>query len=182
MRLVFLYAIILGTLMACSPGSDYNPDKQLSAIEKDEMLEKIIRYLAKPPENVSESKKFEKQFDAYYQTKISEARIEQYYRTGDDHYFLVSQVAPSVTVKRHATGGKFRLNDEGKIAAYEEIFRTWKMVPDTLKKRSYILFDKMVKGESLAPYYTASSNGVEYIEFPDERTYYDIESKSWKVK
>jgi len=73
------------------------------------------------------------------------------------------------------------LNDDGSIGEYEEVFRTWKMVPDTLKKRSSFLFDKMVKGESLEPYYTIVT-GDKYIEFPDERTYYDKSVREWKTK
>jgi hypothetical protein len=81
-----------------------------------------------------------------------------------------------------ATGGKFILNEANKIEEYEEVFRTWKMVPDTLAKREMVLFDKLVKGESLQPYETKYSNGVEYIEFPDDNTYYDKEAKQWKTK
>ena len=74
------------------------------------------------------------------------------------------------------------LIEEGKISDYEEVFRTWKMVPDTLAKREMILFDKFVRGESLTPYETKNSGGVEYIEFPDERTYFDKQAKQWKSK
>ncbi|MCU0368627.1 MAG: hypothetical protein MUF39_07330, partial [Cyclobacteriaceae bacterium] len=61
-------------------------------------------------------------------------------------------------------------------------FRTWKMVPDTLAKREMILFDKFVKGESLTPYETHNSPDIEFIEFPDEQTYFDKEAKQWKTK
>lgn len=75
-----------------------------------------------------------------------------------------------------------RFNEADSLTAYEEVFRTWKMVPDTLARRSELLFDKMVKGESLDPYLTKNSGGVEYIEFPDDRTYYDKLSRTWKLK
>ena len=56
------------------------------------------------------------------------------------------------------------------------------MVPDTLRRRSYFLFDQMVKGEDLTKFYTSNSKGVEYIEFPDDHVYFDVPSKQWKVK
>jgi hypothetical protein len=95
--------------------------------------------------------------------------------------FLVSRPAPSLVNKRVATGGKLVLESD-KIAEYEEVFRTWKMVPDTLAKREMFLFDKFVKGESLTPYETRNSNGVEYIEFPDDLNYYDKATRQWKLK
>jgi hypothetical protein len=40
----------------------------------------------------------------------------------------------------------------------------------------------MVEGENLKPFETRYSNGVEYIEFPDEQTYFDKTERAWKVK
>jgi len=79
-----------------------------------------------------------------------------------------------------ATGVKLVVDGDNNITEYEEVFRTWKMVPDTLAKREMILFDKFVKGESLEPYETKNSHGVEYIEFPDESMYFDKGSRQWR--
>lgn len=174
--------IVLALAWSCSQIKEYDPGKQLSPQEKDQLMMKISRYIAKAPENVNEQQKFSPQYDDHYRKKIREARLEQYYKSDDDVFFLISQPAPSLKVKRHATGGKFALNDLGELTDYEEIFRTWKMTPDTLKARSYFLFDKMVTGEPLSPYYTENSDGVDYIEFPDDRTYFDTASRSWKTK
>lgn len=180
MKTKFIFFIILAGVIGCSE-KNYNPD-QLSPQEKDKFMTSIIRYVAKLPENVSEEQKFDSSYNAHYQQKVSEARLEQYYRDGNTSYFLVSQIAPSLTVKRHATGGKVTFNDNGAIIDYEEVFRTWKMVPDTLVKRSYMLFDKMVKGEDLKRYETRYTNGVEFIEFPDDRTYYDKPTRKWALR
>ena len=144
-------------------------------------MTKIIRYVAKAPENVGPGEKFKPEHDGYYQERMSQAILERYFVDSEVHYFLVSQPAPSLTEKRHATGGRFKLDQDGSLLEYEEIFRTWKMVPDTLRKRSYFLFDIMVKGESLEPFY-AKSKGDQYIEFPDDITYYEKASRSWKTK
>lgn len=162
-------------------GGKFDPDASLNPREKDELMMKIIRYVAKAPENVSATEKFKSDYDAYYQERASQCFLEQYYATDKTAYFLVSQPAPSITEKRHATGGKIIFNDDGSIQEFEEVFRTWKMVPDTLKKRSYFLFSRMVKGETLDPFY-AKKTGDQYIEFPDDNTYYDKASRSWKTK
>ena len=181
MKRVFWLLLVAGVFVQCSNGNDYNPDKSLSALEKDKLKMTIIRYVAKGPENVSDTDKFKSEHDSYYQERSSLCFLEQYYEKGDVQYFLVTQPAPSLVEKRHATGGKIVLNNDGSVSEYEEIFRTWKMAPDTLKKRSYFLFDKMVRGESLEPFYTTVT-GDKFIEFPDERTYYDKSARAWKTK
>jgi len=165
----------------CSGSNEYNPDASLSAAEKDKLKMTIIRYVARAPENISTTEKFKTEHDAYYQERANLCFLEQFYQSGNTQYFLVTQPAPSLADKRHATGGKIMVNDDGSIAEYEEVFRTWKMVPDTLRKRSYYLFDKMVKGESLEPFYT-KSKGDQYIEFPDDQTFYDKSAREWKTK
>jgi len=141
----------------------------------------IIRYVAKAPENVNATEKFKSEYDSYYQERASFCFLEQYYKEGNTQFFLVTQPAPSLVEKRHATGGRIILNEDGSVKEYEEIFRTWKMAPDTLKVRSYFLFDKMVKGESLEPFHTIVT-GDKYIEFPDDRTYYDKAARQWRTK
>ena len=142
---------------------------------------KIIRYVAKVPENVSQTERFKSEYNAYYQERASQCFLEQYFVQDGMHYFLVSQPAPSIVEKRHATGGKFKLDKDGNLQDYEEVFRTWKMVPDTLRERGNFLFDKMVSNETLEPFY-AKSAGDQYIEFPDDNTYYDKSSMSWTTK
>lgn len=167
---------------SCTTKNDYNPSDGLTPREKDAVLTSIIRYVAKSPDGVTDADKFDPKHDKYYQEKMKETRFEKYHATDEYYYFLVTQIAPSFVEKRHATGGKFKLNEKGEITYYEEVFRTWKMVPDTLKRRSSILFDKMVQGESLEPYQTKNSKGVEFIEFPDDRVQYNPESRTWQTK
>jgi hypothetical protein len=179
-----LFAIAsLAFLMACSSSTDkYLPEKNLSAQELDANLWSMIRYLGKSPEGLTPPERFYVAYDSHYREQMKLHRVDAWYNKGDVHYFLVSRPAPSVTEKRVATGGKVIFDDKGGIQEYEEIFRTWRLVPDTLKKRSFILFDKMVQGENLKFFETRYSNGVEYIEFPDEQTYFDKTERTWKVK
>jgi len=178
----FVLAIcVVIILIGCGGDKGYDPDSTLRPNQKDEIMMMIVRYVTKAPENVDVTEKFDKKYDDYYQQRASQCKLEQYYIQGDDQFFLISQPAPSLIEKRNATGGKMKLGENGKLIEYQEIFRTWKMIPDTLRLRSYFLFKKMVKGESLEPFLTKNSNGVEYIEFPDDRTFYDKDSREWKT-
>jgi hypothetical protein len=179
----FIFILALAGLAACSRSTDkYNPDKNLSPQELDANLWSMIRYLSRAPEGLTPPERFYPAYDSHYMEQKKLLRIDAWYKKNDTHYFLVSRIAPSVTEKRVATGGKVVFDDKGGIQEYEEVFRTWKLVPDTLKKRSLFLFDKMVQGENLKPFETKYSNGVEYIEFPDERTYFSKAERSWVVK
>ncbi len=170
-------------LVACQSKISYNAQDQLTPQQYDLIMSKIIRYAGRKPEKASDSTKFSAQFDEHYLEQIAAHKLDLYYKSGTgDSYFLISRRAPSLFEKYVATGGKFKLNKADSLIEYEEIFRTWKMVPDTLKIRSYELFDKMVKGESLDKYHTENSGGIEYIEFPDANVYYDKRARKWKSK
>lgn len=177
-NLIALFACLI--LLSCQ--KSYEPDKNLNVEEQEQLKWRVIRYIAKPPDGLTFQERFYAGYDSYYKEQASNHRLEAFYKGNDKQFFLISRIAPSLVEKRVATGGYFILNGNDSIQQYEEIFRTWKMVPDTLKKRSLLLFDKMVKGENLRPYETRFSNGIDYIEFPDERTYFNKTERTWKVK
>lgn len=166
---------------ACSTKNNYEVSAHLTPQQQDEMMWKIIRYIGRAPEGLTFEERFYAPYDSFYREQAKLHKFDAWYTKGQTHYFLVSRRAPSLVEKRVATGGKFILI-ENKITEYEEVFRTWKLVPDTLAKREMILFDKFAKGESLEPYETRNSKGVEYIEFPDEYTYFDKATRQWKTK
>jgi hypothetical protein len=180
----FTILLILFTVLiqSCSFEKDYNPTAHLSVERQDEMMDKIIRYMAKPPEGISFEERFYKGYDDHYQDQKRIHRLDAYYIDGQTHYFMVSRVAPSLTEKRVAIGGKLMLDDNGNLSYYEEVFRTWKMHSDTLNTRSALLFDVMVNGKDLTQYYTSNTGDADYIEFPDERTYFDVEKRMWRSK
>jgi hypothetical protein len=158
----------------------YNPDEQLDQKEKSEFITNIIRYAGKLPDKANDTTKFNTEFDAHYQDQESRHVLKLYYKSSsDEQFFLLTRKAPSLYEKYVAVGGRLRVRNDS-IVEYEEVFRTWRMAPDTLHNRGAFLFDLMVKGKPLDPYFTRNSNGVEYIEFPDEHVYYDKESRRWK--
>ena len=173
--------ILLPVLFAgCSPRDSYNPDQHLDAKEKVALVDRIVRYTAKLPDKANDTTKFDPGFDGYYQEQASKHILKLYYQSSDEQFFLLTRRAPSIYEKYVAIGGRLLVDEKDSLVSYEEVFRTWKMLPDTLDKRAAVLFDRMVKGESLDPYLTKNSNGVEYIEFPDEHVFYDKASRKWK--
>ena len=177
--------ILLGLaflLLTCKNKQGYDPNKNLSAEDQKKFIQRIIRFAARTPESLGLGDKFDPRYDSFYLDQSSKHTMEAYIKKGEKEYFLLSRPAPSLFEKRVAIGGYVVVDKEGGVDDYEEVFRTWKMFPDTLRRRSLFLFEKMVDGESLKTWETVNSGGTEYIEFPDERTYFDKRSRSWKVK
>ncbi len=177
-----LICLTLFLLNSCRREKDYNPTAHLSVPQQDQMMDKVIRYMAKSPDGITFDERFYKGYDEHYAEQKSLHRLDAYYVDGKVHYFLVSRIAPSLIVKRIAIGGTLELDAKGELISYEEVFRTWKMESDTLAKRSIFLFDRMVRGEDLQPYYSNISGNTDYIEFPDARTYFDKEKRMWRAK
>jgi hypothetical protein len=167
---------------ACSFENDYTPASHLSIERQGLLMSRIIRYMARTPDGVTEEDRMLREHDEHYNEQKSLHRLDGLYTSDNTHYFLVSRIAPSLVEKRVAIGGKLTVDENFQISYYEEVFRTWKMVPDTLAKRSLFLFDKMVRGEDLLPYCSSNSGNTDYIEFPDERTYFDSERRIWRSR
>jgi len=174
------YFVILLAFIACSSKESYDPS-QLSSAEQNRLMHLIIRYAGDLPPRVAHGSQFGVEHNDFYEAQLKDAVLEKVYKKDGYYFFLVSQSAPSIAVKRHATGGKIKFTGTNAVEDYEEIFRTWKMFPDTLKARGAFLFNKMVKGENLSSYY-AKNAGADYIEVPDERTYYSSDERKWKVR
>lgn len=179
-RFIFLI-FAAGVLSGCTNGNSTYDPSALTESQQKEFIWRIIRYAAKSPEGVAPAERFFSQYDSFYVEQANRYRLDAYLRTGERQYFLISRPAPSLQEKRVATGGFVELDDQG-VKDYREIFRTWKMVPDTLSRRSLILFTKMVEGESLEQYEARYTGKDDYIEFPDDRIWYDTVNRIWALR
>jgi hypothetical protein len=180
-NLFFLIIIVLAGLSSCQQ-AQLNQIEDLSQKEKSEFREQLIRYIGRKPEDASEQNKFESYFDKHYENEVKGYDLEYYSKQQDGKiYFLFTRIAPSNTLKKVGIAGYVKFDNKGKVVELEEVFRTWKQVPDRLNEINELLFAKMVNGEDLSPFYTENSNGVEYIEFPNQEVWYDKPTRTWKT-
>lgn len=182
MRILTSVFFVSFVLLACSnqKKGKYHPANYLSVQEQKRFKEKIIRYIGDAPRRVLGNQKFDTLYDEHYSKQVAQHDLLAYYISNDgEHFFLTARIAPSIDVKWVATGGRLRYGEDGELAEYEEVFRTWKMPRPILEERALYLFDLMVKGEDLEPYYAAKA-GFNYIEFPDDHVYFDKELRCWK--
>jgi len=172
---------ILASLTACQSSDAYKPQNYLSPAAQEAFLYRISRYTAKLPKRVYHDAKFDSRYNAYYSEEMKKYRIEKYFIDADStHFFLISRPAPSLHEKRVAIGGRLRYNTEGEFTTYEEVFRTWKMKKDELEQKSTILFESMVKEGNVNDYLPHKTE-EEWVEFPDQRVYFDLRARRWKV-
>jgi len=176
-RLYFIISSI--TLVACNQQEKYNPDLYFSKEVQASLIKQSVRYSAKLPPGATHTNKFSAEFDEYYDRATQECDFRECYSAGDKSYFfLMTRKARSIWPAREAIGGKISVDTDNKISDYEEIFRTWKMTEDSLNDRAFELFELMVKKEDLTPY-RSKYKGDRYIEFPDDRFYFNTEKKIW---
>lgn len=176
------FILLAGIIGGCTAGKKYDPGTYLSPHDQDKMMSAVIRLAAKLPKKADDSLKFDRKYDEYYdQQKASHILLGYYISEDNEHFFLIKRRAPSIHDRYVATGGRMRFGNNWELTEYEEVFRTWKLGKDTLESRALYLFDLMVKGEPLEPYYTKTA-GFEYIEFPDDNVYYDKASRTWKSR
>ncbi len=185
MRLIVIFCVMISFLVSIACQQEGKNDYSFAHIspeEQEQIKYRIIRYVGKRPKKAKEQDKFESRFDAYYQEQAREKyRFEAYHQKSDTVFLLLSRIAPSLYQKRVAIGLKLVLQSDT-IPYYEEVFRTWKMTEEQLTSKALLLFGKMCRNEDLSPYYPQYSGKEEYIEFPDERSYFDVPSRSWKLK
>jgi hypothetical protein len=179
--LTYLLAAMV-SLSSCSSKRNYRPEDHLTVQQQDVLMNRVIRFMAKSPDGISPEDRMNPVHDEHYAEQLSDHRLDALYEEDQTYFFLVSRIAPSLTEKRVAIGGKVSVDKDFRVTYYEEVFRTWKMQPDTLAKRSAFLFDKMVRNDDLTQYYSSRTGNTDYIEFPDERTFYDTNYRIWRTK
>ena len=186
MKIKFIYSLfILVLFYSCQKEPQrILPSDYLTVAQLESFKYEIIRYTDKLAKNATHETKFESQFDSIYQLKAKSAELYHYYveEKSNEIYFAIARIAPSLKVKKVVTVGKLTKDADGKIVSYEEAFRTWKMEIPELKTKTKLLFEKYIDGEDLTLYYTKNSNGEFYIEFPDDHTFYDKNTRKWQSK
>jgi hypothetical protein len=157
----------------------YAPENFLNKEELHKIISQTVRYSEKRAPGSTHESKFDTAFNWYYDAAIKEYDVRRYYISDNQaSYFLFTRVARSIVPMREAIGGRLVVDDQMNLKEYEEIFRTWKMSEDSLNTRAFQLFERMVNNEDLSRF-GPKHQGDRYIEFPNERFYFDKARMRW---
>jgi hypothetical protein len=174
---VLVWFLIL--TLSCNNASEHS-DKCFSRAEQLSIIRQCVYFSVKLPPGATHETKFNSEFDHYFDVAASEYDLRACVVVPDStYYFLMTRKARSIWPAREAIGGKLKVNSRLRVEEYEEVFRTWKMTEDSLNARAFELFDLMVNGKDLTPY-RSKYKGDRYIEFPDDRFYFDKQDRRWK--
>lgn len=158
-----------------------NPSAYLTEEQQSEFKYSIIRWAGKRAPKVTDTTLYDPQFEDYYKKLAAKHELKSYYIDSFTglHYFMLYRIAPSIYVKKVALGGRLKYDDENNISYYEEIFRTYKMPEAELDEKATRIFQDLILTNSIDKYLFKNTQPEEYIEFPDDETYYDIDNREW---
>lgn len=172
-----LSVLFLVALSACK--DKYDPDAYLSASVKDSTLADIITYLYIKPNGATNQGRFDLRFRSYYVQQLDKFELVYYYISNDGlHHFYVVRPARGLQGVTRGAGGVFKKDSSGKITAFREVFNTPIANKEDLVKRGRELFLYMLKNGNVDGY----KQNPDYIQWPDETTYYDTLNYEWTVK
>lgn len=179
MNKILLLLLLSAALFSCSTTPD-KPEEYFTKDEQSKLISQAVRYSTKLPPDATQKTKFDSTFNWYYYIAAQEydwracAKINE-----KEYYFLMTRKARSIWPAREAIGGKLSIDINRNLIEYEEVFRTWKMAEDSLNNRAFELFKLMTQEKDLTPF-TSKFKGDRYIEFPDDRWYFNKSEKRWR--
>jgi hypothetical protein len=186
MRSTFLIFIVLFSVFVfgCTTEKlDIDPTNYFDTAQLGGFKYKVIRYAGDLPRNGNHDNKFDSSYNDHYKKLSAAHQLRFYYEDAKSgyRYFLLTRIAPSLTEKYVAVGGKLKMSADS-LTSYEEVFRTWKMPEEEQLKTAEMLFRKMLKGEDLSKYYPENSGEAYIIEFPSKRYYFDTTKRRWLLE
>ncbi len=139
----------------------------------------IITYIYVRPPGASWQTRFEPAYRNYYVGSISKFTWKKLYRdaTGTYYYYII-RPARSVDGVLRGVGGTFRLDENGRIVRFREVFNTPVGSRSFLEKTGEELFAHMVKHGNVDAYLLNDA----MLEWPNAWTYYDTTRYEWLVK
>ncbi len=172
-------ALTIVLLLSCSGKKSNDPFDYMDRTRQNEVIGKLVRYAVKSAPASSRATMFNPEFNEYYDRASRELNIMYLNEDGKGgYYFLISRPARSISPMFEGVGGMLKLNKKDSLIEYNEVFRTWKMEDKDLRSRGKFLFEQMVKGKDLSPFY-AKLAGDKYIEFPDDHFHFDKNERKW---
>lgn len=179
--LLALFGLALLVIASCDTKPKYKPNSVLNAEQQQELLYKMMPFIAKMPRGADRHTRFESRFAEHYRKQSVTYKFQKLYTNPADSflYFLVDRDAPSLHKKRVAIMGKLLYKD-GKISAYREFFHTYKMKEDKLLEKCDILWEHWIKNGNVNQYLPFNTE-EEWVEFPDQQNYYDTIQQRWRM-
>jgi hypothetical protein len=177
MKRLTLFIFLTVILFSCKHKYDVN--KYYSSSDRDTLLTAIITYVYIHPQYATWETRFDQQYRKYYISQLPKFRFEKYFiDKNNTHYYYIIRPARSVQGNLRGVGGSFKLDANGKIISFKEIFNTPAGDLNELRTKGEELFNWMVKTGNVNDYV----KNPDFIEWPNPQSYYDTIRHEWLIK
>lgn len=172
---MFCFSVLL---LSCE--DKFDVDTWFEAKEKDSVLTDIITYIYAWPQSAKWNTRFDPRFRQHYVSQLGNFKFENYYHDTNTgiHYYYIIRPARSAQGNIRGVGGKFWRDKRNKIISFREEFNTPVATLDELQQRGKELFKRMIRTGNIDDYL----KHPDYIEWPNELTYYDTVRYEWRIK
>jgi hypothetical protein len=179
MKKYFAMLLVVVAIIFSACKDRYDVGSYVSTSQRDTLLADIITYIYVRPTYSEWNTRFDPQFRKYYTSQVGKFRFEKYFIDNKGiHYYYLIRPARSAKESIRGVGGMFKLNENGKIISFTEVFNTPIAALPELQQRGEELFKRMVKQGNVNDYL----RHPDYIEWPDKITYYDTIQYQWLIK
>jgi hypothetical protein len=172
---VLLFCVLF--LLACK--GKYEVSSYYSKPEQDSLLADIITYVFNKPTYANSDTRFEPRYRKYYLSHIKDFQFLHYFiDENKTHYFYLIRPARGPQGNLRGVGGYFKKDQNGKITSFKEVFNTPIDTREQLALKGAELFKWMTVHGNVTDYL----KNPDYIEWPNQMTYYDTLQHEWLVK
>lgn len=179
MRTLILFCFTILGLISSACQDKYDVLTYYEPKKRDSLLTDIITYVYTRPQYVDWNSRFNPEYRKYYVSQIPKFTIDRFYRDSNGtHYFFIIRPARGVQSTIRGVGGRFTIDESFNIITFEEVFNTPAMPLSEVQTRGRELFISMVKSGNINDYL----KNPDYVEWPNEMTYYDTIRHEWLVK
>lgn len=178
----FIFVGILLGFVACQSAQNFRQN-----LPSTQLLDSLMPFMAKRPDSATSVNRFEACFKSYYQQQKQEKQYQfthAFKANNGYEYLMVKRLEPSLKHNKFsAVCIRFKRLNNGQLdpKSYEELFWTWKMLPEQLLEKSDVLFEQAIQENDLSVYQPEQSEG-EWIEFPGNGVVYDKVNQTWVSK
>jgi len=173
--LFFIFMVL--TFQAChNAKKQYNFERHFTKQHRDTLLVDMVTLIGKKPKTADYITRHEPGFRDYYRQLSQHFSIEFFHQADDTCYYYMIRPARSMRENQRGVGGKFTLDESGRIAYFEESFNTPVYERDELERIGWRLFRELTEKRSISGLLW----NVDYIEWPDDRLKYDTEKREWR--
>ena len=172
------YILLAFFIWGCAPKND--PSRHFSKEQQTIMMEQMVTYMDRLAPGATPANRFLPQFAKFYQGRTSLYQWDMFEAVSDTSgYYLILRPVGNDPKSKRAVGGYVSF-DRGamKIKNFYEAFNTPRLSPEEAKTRGQYVFNELVKKGSIEHV----SQMRHYIEWPDERLMYDIQTHQWMVR